>query len=87
MEKSGTYEVVEFREQFSIQEEIRCSRQLIRDGVKKDFGTVVFVLLGCALFAFHGKKAEFEDIGAIAEEDCFSAYWDNQYIVSVFLPT
>jgi hypothetical protein len=69
----GTYYVVEFREQFSVKEEIGRGGKFISDSIEEDFGAVVFVLLCGALFAFYGEEAQFEDVNAVAKEDCFSS--------------
>lgn len=69
----GTYDVVEFTEELCVEEEIGGGGEFVGYGVEEDFGTVVFVLFGGALFGFYGEETEFEDVDAVAEEDGFSA--------------
>jgi hypothetical protein len=49
----STYIIIEFREQFGVQEQISSRGKLISDGIKENLGTIVFVLLGCALLRFN----------------------------------
>ena len=66
--------VVELAEQFGIEEEVGGSGEFVCDGVEEDFGTVILVLARGALFGFDGEEAQAEDVDAVAEEDCFSAW-------------
>lgn len=66
--------VVEFGEEFSFEEEVSGGGELVGDGVEEDFGTVVFVLAGVALFGFDGEEAQAEEVDAVAEEDGFAAW-------------
>ena len=68
-----TYNVVEFTEEFGVEEEVGGRSEFVGDGIEEDFGTVVFILFGGALFAFDGEEAHFENVDAVAEEDGFSA--------------
>lgn len=67
------YNIIEFRQQFSVKEEISGRGEFICYSIQEDFWTVVFVLLVCALLAFDGEETELEDVDAVAEEDCFTA--------------
>jgi hypothetical protein len=60
------YAVVEFGEEFSVEEEIGCGGEFVGDGVEEDLGTVVFVCFVGALFGSEGEEAHFYDRGAIA---------------------
>lgn len=65
--------VVKFGEELGVEEEIGSGGEFVGNSVEEDFGAVVFVLAGCALFGFNGENAQLEHIDAIAEEDCFTA--------------
>ena len=69
----STYLVGEFREQLGVEEEISGCCELICHCIKEHFRTVISVLLVCALFRLYCCKAEAQDVGSVAEEDCFSA--------------
>lgn len=66
--------VVEFGEKLDVEEEDGGGGELVGDDVEEDFGTVVFVLSLGALFRFRSEEAHAEDVGAIPEEDGFSAW-------------
>lgn len=70
----SAYNIVELREKFGVEEEVGGGGKLISHGIQKDLRAVVFVLLRGALFALHGKEAQFENVDAVAEEDCFSTW-------------
>jgi hypothetical protein len=72
----GTYNVIEFAQQLSVQEQISSRGELICHSIEEDFRAVVLVLLGGALLALDGQKAQFEHVDAVAEEDCFAAWLD-----------
>jgi hypothetical protein len=72
----GTYNVIEFAQQLSVQEEISSRGELIGHSIEEDFRAVVFVLLGGALLALDSQKAQFKHVDAVTEEDCFAACLD-----------
>lgn len=56
-----------------VQEEDGGAGQLGGDGVEEDLRAVVAVFRGAALAGFGGENAQADDVGAVAEEDGFSA--------------
>jgi hypothetical protein len=72
----GTYNVIEFAQKLSVQEEISSRGELIGHSIEEDFRAVVLVLLGGALLALDSQKAQFKHVDAVAEEDCFAACLD-----------
>jgi hypothetical protein len=72
----GTYNVIEFAQQLSVQEEISSRGELIGHSIEEDFRAVVLVLLGGALLALDSQKAQFKHVDAVTEEDCFAACLD-----------
>ena len=65
--------VVEFRQEFCVEEEVGGGGEFVCDGVKEDLRAVVFVGFGGALFGLYGENAEFDDVDTVTEEDCFAA--------------
>lgn len=60
-------------EHLDVQEQDRGLGELGGDGVEEDFGAVVLAFEGLALAGFGGEDAHRDDVGAVAEEDGFSA--------------
>ena len=65
--------VVEFGEEFDVQEEDGSGGEFVGDDVEEDLGAVVFVLFGGTLLRADGEEAHFEEIGAVTEEDAIAA--------------
>lgn len=65
--------VVEFGEEFDIEEEDGGGGKFVGDDVEEDLGAKVFVLLGGALLGADGEEAHFEEVGAVTEEDTIAA--------------
>lgn len=76
--------VVEFRQEFGVEEEVGGGGEFVGHGIEEDFGTVVFVFAGGALFGFYGEEAQAQDVDTVAEEDCFST-WMKSAQISVSL--
>lgn len=61
--------IVEFGEEFDVEEEDGGGGEFVGDDVEEDLRAVVFVFLGGALLGADGKEAHFEEVGAVTEED------------------
>lgn len=66
--------VVEFGQQFGVEEEIGGCGEFGGDSVEEDLRAVVFGGAGAALFGFYGEDAQFKDVDAVAQKDGFAAY-------------
>jgi hypothetical protein len=65
--------VVEFGKELDVQKEHSGGGKFVGDDVQEYLGTLVFVFQGGALLGPGGEKAHLDDVGAVAEEDSFSA--------------
>lgn len=49
-------------------------REFGRDDVEEDLGTIIFVFLGGALWGLEREETHFDETGAVAKKDSFTAY-------------
>lgn len=66
--------VVEFGEEFDIEEEDGGGGEFVGDHVEEDFWAVVFGGLAGTLLGFEGQEAHLEDGGSVTEKDRFAAF-------------
>ena len=66
--------IIEFGKQFDVEEEDGCGGEFGGYDVEEDLGAVVAIGFGGALFGIQGLEAEFEEDGAVPEEDGFFTF-------------
>jgi hypothetical protein len=77
--QGDAYVVVEFREQLHIKEQYRGRRQLLRDDIEEDLGTVVFIVLVGALLTLEGIQAHLQELSPVTQEQRFSACRESAF--------
>lgn len=65
--------IVEFGEEFDVEEEDGSGGELVGDNVEKDLRAVVFVLFGGALLGANGEEPHFDKVSPVTEEDALAA--------------
>ena len=66
--------VVEFGEEFDVEEEHGGRRELVGYDVEENLGTEVLVLLGGALLGADGEETHLEEVGTVSEEDALAGF-------------